>query len=66
MIHQAGTGPVWNDIGLDDGDAGLVWGVFLEGCVGGAYPSMGAFRTAHEVSVDQSGMTKRTGRVTRL
>ena len=27
---------------------------------------MGAFRTAHEVSVDQSGMTKRTGRVTRL
>ena len=41
-------------------------GGVLGGCVGGAYPSMGAFRTAHEVSVDQSGMTKRTGRVTRL
>ena len=70
MIYQARTAPVWNDIGVDDGEG--AWGGkpgmggVLGGCVGGAYPSMGAFRTAHEVSVDQSGMTKRTGKVTRL
>ena len=56
------------DIGLDDRECSVRDGG--EGCswrgVGGAYPSMGAFRTAHEVSVDQSGMTKRTGKVTRL
>ena len=70
LIYQARTAPVWNDIGVDDGRGhgggkpGM--GGVLGGCVGGAYPSMGAFRTAHEVSVDQSGMTKRTGKVTRL
>ena len=49
---------------MQAGKGGSMGGV--PGGVGGAYPSMGAFRTAHEVSVDQSGMTKRTGRVTRL